>query len=53
MTNLLLDTHSFLWFLWDDAQLSKQAKALIENADNQKVVSIAGVPLLACQTVML
>jgi len=41
MTNLLLDTHAILWFLWDDAQLSKQAKSLIENADNRKVVSIA------------
>jgi PIN domain nuclease of toxin-antitoxin system len=41
MTSLLLDTHSMLWFFWDDPQLSASAKALIENADNRKLVSLA------------
>lgn len=41
MTSLLLDTHTMLWFFWDAPQLSAQAKTLIENADNRKVVSIA------------
>lgn len=40
MTNLLLDTHAMLWFFWDDSQLSSRAKALIEDADNRKLVSI-------------
>jgi len=41
MTSLLLDTHALLWFLWDDARLSKEAKALIENPARRKLVSIA------------
>jgi PIN domain nuclease of toxin-antitoxin system len=41
MTDLLLDTHAMLWFLWDDARLSKNAKTLIEDADNRKLVSVA------------
>lgn len=41
MTSLLLDTHAALWFLWDDPQLSEQAKAIMEDADNRKLVSIA------------
>jgi PIN domain nuclease of toxin-antitoxin system len=41
MTDLLLDTHAMLWFFWDDSQLSQDARSLIENADNRKLVSIA------------
>lgn len=41
MTSLLLDTHTFLWFVWDDARLSPSAKAVIEDAQNRKLVSIA------------
>jgi PIN domain nuclease of toxin-antitoxin system len=41
MTDLLLDTHALLWFFWDDPQLSGRAKALIEDAENRKLVSIA------------
>jgi PIN domain nuclease of toxin-antitoxin system len=41
MTGLLLDTHTLLWFVWDDAQLSAHAKTLIEDGDNRKLVSIA------------
>jgi len=41
MTSLLLDTHTILWFFWDDPQLSAGAKTLIEHADNRKLVSIA------------
>lgn len=41
MTKLLLDSHAFLWFVWDDSQLSAAAKALIEDTENQKLVSIA------------
>ncbi len=41
MTSLLLDTHAMLWFFWSDSQLSPDAKALIEDADNRKLVSIA------------
>ena len=41
MTDVLLDTHAMLWFLWDDSRLSRPAKALIEDANNRKLVSIA------------
>ena len=41
MTSLLLDTHTMLWFFWDDPKLSAGAKALIEDANNRKLVSIA------------
>lgn len=39
--NLLLDSHTFLWFVWDDPQLSTTAKALIQDPANQKLVSVA------------
>lgn len=38
---LLLDTHTALWFWWDDPQLSATAKALILNPANRKLVSPA------------
>jgi PIN domain nuclease of toxin-antitoxin system len=41
MTSLLLDTHAMLWFFWDDSRLSGRAKSLIEDARNQKLVSVA------------
>lgn len=39
--NLLLDTHSLLWFLNEDPQLVPNAKALIEDSSNRKFLSIA------------
>ena len=41
MTDVLLDTHTLLWFVWDDSRLSGPAKSLIEDANNRKLVSIA------------
>jgi PIN domain nuclease of toxin-antitoxin system len=41
MMSLLLDTHTMLWFFWDDPQLSSNAKMVIEDANNRKLVSIA------------
>ncbi len=38
---LLLDTHTVLWFWWDDPQLSATAKALIRDPTNRKLVSLA------------
>ena len=40
---LLLDTHSFIWFVMDHPRLSITAKALIENGDNEILVSIASL----------
>ncbi len=39
--NLLLDTHSLLWFLNEDPQLVPNAKALIEDSFSRKFVSMA------------
>ncbi len=36
---LLLDTHTFLWFVLNDAQLSTVAKALIEDPANDILIS--------------
>ena len=38
---LLLDTHTALWFWWDDPQLSTAAKALILDPANRKLLSPA------------
>jgi PIN domain nuclease of toxin-antitoxin system len=38
---LLLDTHAFLWFWWNDPRLSETAKQAIWNAGNRKLVSTA------------
>lgn len=36
----LLDTHTFLWFLADDAQLSSPARDLIADGTNTIVLSV-------------
>lgn len=41
--NLLLDTHTFLWFINGDAKLSPKARALIEDPSNQRFLSIASI----------
>ena len=38
---LLLDTHTALWFWWNDPKLSKTARELIILPTNQKFVSLA------------
>jgi PIN domain nuclease of toxin-antitoxin system len=38
---ILLDTHTFLWFLSGASELSKQARMLIENPEHEKYISIA------------
>ncbi len=39
--NLLLDTHTILWFWWNDPKLSEVAKDTIANPENRKLVSTA------------
>lgn len=41
--NLLLDTHSFLWFSENASELSARAKTEIENIDNRCFLSIASL----------
>ena len=40
---LLLDTHTFIWFVEDDKQLPVKAKRLIENPGNEIYLSIASL----------
>ena len=40
---LLLDTHTLLWFIAGSQHLSQTARALIEDAANEKFVSIASL----------
>ena len=40
---LLLDTHVLLWWLADDRKLSKNARAIIANPDNDVLVSSASL----------
>jgi len=39
--DLLLDTHTFLWFFWNDPQLTPVARSLIVDPGNRKLVSAA------------
>ena len=41
--NLLLDTHTLLWFLSGHASLSAYARSAIEDVSNEKFVSIASL----------
>jgi PIN domain nuclease of toxin-antitoxin system len=41
--NLLLDTHTFLWFIAGDSSLSKTARSAIEDLNNNLFLSVASV----------
>lgn len=41
--NLLLDTHTLIWFIEGSPELSTKAKELISNIDNPCFVSIASL----------
>jgi PIN domain nuclease of toxin-antitoxin system len=41
--NFLLDTHSFLWFISGDAQLSTTARTSIEDIHNDVFLSVASL----------
>ncbi|MCY3867984.1 MAG: type II toxin-antitoxin system VapC family toxin [Gemmatimonadetes bacterium] len=40
---LLLDTHSFLWYIEDDDRLSQRAEQMISNIDNEVLLSIGSL----------
>jgi PIN domain nuclease of toxin-antitoxin system len=42
-TSFILDTHTLIWFLNGDKQLSKSARAAIEKESNDKFVSVASL----------
>ena len=39
----LLDSHTFLWYLWDDPHLSDAARAIIDHEESRCYVSIASI----------
>ena len=39
----LLDTHSFLWFIMGSSRLSTKVQALIEDENNENLLSVASV----------
>ena len=41
--NYLLDTHSLMWFLSGDVQLSARARQLMEDEDNELFLSVASL----------
>ena len=41
--DLLIDTHSLIWFLNGDEKLSDKVKIAIEDSNNSKIVSIASI----------
>lgn len=47
---LLLDTHAFLWFIAGNLALSRKCRELIEDDNNQKLVSIASITEIAIKT---
>jgi PIN domain nuclease of toxin-antitoxin system len=40
---LLLDTHTFIWFIEGNEKLSTEIKELIESTNNQRFLSIASL----------
>ncbi|HLO46982.1 MAG TPA: type II toxin-antitoxin system VapC family toxin [Kamptonema sp.] len=40
---LLLDTHTFIWYVTDNPRLSISVKTLIEDENNEKLVSTASI----------
>ncbi len=40
---ILLDTHTFLWWVWDAPELSAKARKYIANPDNECLLSLASV----------
>ena len=40
---LLLDTHTFIWYVTDNPRLSINVKTLIEDENNEKLVSTASI----------
>lgn len=47
---LLLDTHTFIWFIEGHPDLSDLAKSLIEDPENERLLSIASLWEIAIKT---
>ena len=40
---VLLDTHAFLWFITDDRRLSRRAREIMEDSENDLLLSVASL----------
>jgi len=40
MSRVLIDSHAFLWFLYDDPRLSDRAGLAVENPETEKLISV-------------
>ncbi|MGB0930702.1 MAG: type II toxin-antitoxin system VapC family toxin [Chitinophagales bacterium] len=40
---ILLDTHTFLWYIWGSEELGEENRILIEDSSNTKLLSIASL----------
>lgn len=49
---LLLDTHTFLWFIEGNLNLSNMARKLIEDEENQRFLSVASLWEMAIKVSM-
>jgi PIN domain nuclease of toxin-antitoxin system len=47
---LLLDTHTFIWFVEDDEQLPTSTKSQIEDVENEVLISIVSLWEIAIKT---
>lgn len=47
---LLLDTHTFLWFIEGNTKLSRKARSLIEDDENEKLLCLASLLEIAIKT---
>ena len=47
---LLLDTHTFLWFILEDSQLAETARTLIEDGSTEVYVSMTSLWEIAIKT---
>lgn len=47
---LLLDTHAFLWFIMGSANISVNARALIESPANERLLSVVSLWEIAIKT---
>jgi len=47
---ILLDTHTFLWFIAGETQLSQKARTAIEDLNNQRFLSMASLWEIAIKT---
>lgn len=41
--NIILDTHSFLWFVWNDSKFSASARSHIESPTSRNWISVASL----------